>query len=138
MNKVSFSSGGLYMTRSNSTFAAFALVCTLLASGCSDTQKSQAAAGCKASYIGREKAACDMGVNLADGVAKKADGKTPKAKYQVALGQCSHLEKPLVSFCVSGVNKYRAEIAKLEPQAQRQVASHKTAAKKSRMPASVK
>ena len=123
------------MTRNNSAFAVLVLACAVLASGCND-QKNQASAGCKSSYVGREKAACDMGVNLADGIAKKNDGKSPKSKYKIALGECHHLEKPLVSFCVSGVKKYRAEIAKLEPQDKQEVATHKTSVKKNRAPAS--
>ncbi|MBI3558666.1 MAG: hypothetical protein HY074_20555 [Deltaproteobacteria bacterium] len=123
------------MAKSSFPLSVLILGLAVFASGCDGTQKSQASAGCKANYVGREKAACDMGVNLADKVAKKADGKSYKKKYASALGECHRLEKPLVSCCVSGVNKYRAELAKLDPAADRQIASTK-AVKKNRAPAS--
>ena len=113
------------MPKSSRVLPLLALVAALLAAGCNESQKNQANAGCKAQYVGREKAACDLGVKLADGIANKADGKSYAQKYKKALKECNHLERPLVSFCVSGVKKYRTELAKLDGGRSRSPASEK-------------
>lgn len=120
------------------------LAIAALASGCMDSQRSEANTGCENQYVGRQKAACQMGVNVAYDKAKTEDGASVATKYKKAVGQCGQLEKPLITPCVSGVKYFRAAIARAssgqgvdQDTPTRKVASRKVASSKSRAPASV-
>lgn len=103
------------MLRNNTTLFVFtALAFSAISSGCLETQKRVAKDGCKNTYIGRQKAACDMGVALSVELAAKDTGETPMQKYQRAVIQCNKLELPLVAPCVSGVDRFRGEVAKIK------------------------
>ncbi len=116
-----------------------ALAMAAVSAGCLGTQRDEANNGCKARYVGRQKAACEMGVSGAYDVAKKQDGASHNAKYQAALDRCQKVEKPLMSACIDGVNRFKAEIAKMnkpKKDESRAIASTKAKKKGSRSIAS--
>ncbi|MBI3542270.1 MAG: hypothetical protein HY075_03210 [Deltaproteobacteria bacterium] len=100
------------MFRKSSTYTVLAFAMAAVTTGCFETQKGQANASCASSYVGRQKVACEMGVTAAVDHAQKEDGKSVGKKYKDAMADCGRIEKPLITACVAGVNKFRAEISK--------------------------
>lgn len=101
------------MLKPRSALPIFALVVAIVMTGCLESQVKQANTSCQASYVGRQKAACELGVTVASETAKKDNGQSATQKYRFASHECRRLERPLVSACIDGVNKFRAELAKL-------------------------